>query len=165
MAKVGALLVPLVVWLVAACGHGGSGGSPQPLPQPPASSPKAVVRPVGLDIPAIVVHTTSFTTLVTGSGGGSSGCPRDAQSVAWDPSGVAPGDPGLAQVTASGQGVFQNILKLGTSDSIIVHRSDGTQVTFKKVGSADSSDDEPIALQLTTCGSSTSATVYADRVS
>jgi hypothetical protein len=63
-------------------------------------------------------------------------CPRDPQIAAWNREGAVPGEPGLALIIASGQGLFQRLDALQPVDPIYINRADGTRITFKRIGRA-----------------------------
>jgi hypothetical protein len=152
-------LLALVVLLLAGCGENGTVRSPE-LPSNPA---REVGDSIGLDIPAIAVHVDKLQTFKLSSEG-KYNCPRDLQIAAWNREGAVPGEPGLALIIASGQGLFQRLDALQPVDPIYINRPDGTRIIFKRIGQAGTTADARRAhLQLTACGG-VAVTVYAELV-
>jgi len=150
-------LVALLVVLLSACGNGGS-TSPRPAP---TSAAEGVASPEGLEIQAISVRVDELQSI--GSGG--DGCPPDPQTVAWNSSGTLPGEPGLAVMVGSGQGVFRDLGNLGPDDLVVVNRADDTRATFRKTDPTTAPAGARTArLELSTCGGQTPVKVYAELV-
>ena len=146
--------------LLAGCGNGDPARTAAPTT---ADNSIASDRPVGLDIAAIGVHVSDLSS----SGPGSDGdieCPRDPQTVAWNSDGTSPGDRGLALMVAPAQGVFQQLSRIGPTDTIVVSRSDGSRLTFKKDPTAATAEPNVPQLELTACGGPTPVNVYATLV-
>ena len=158
MNKIG-LLLALVVLLLAACGENGTARSPAQ----PSNPAREAGESIGLDIPAIAVHVDKLQEFKL-SGEGKYNCPRDPQIAAWNREGAVPGEPGLALIIASGQGLFQRLDALQPVDPIYINRADGTRITFKRIGRAGTTAGARREhLQLTACGG-IAVTVYAELV-
>jgi hypothetical protein len=150
-------LVGLLVILLSACGNAGSTSSGSA----PTSDAETVATPEGLEIQAISVRVDELQSIESGG----DGCPRDPQAVAWNSSGTLPGEPGLAVMIGSGQGVFRDLGNLGPDDLVVVNRSDRTQATFRKSDPAKAPAGARTArLELTACGGQTPVKVYAELV-
>jgi hypothetical protein len=151
MNKVGPL-VALLILLTACGGPKVSTSGAQP------SDSADAIQPTGLSIPAIGVNVDKLTTFGLDNKGNYE-CPIDPQSAAWNRDGTVPGEPGLALIVASAQGLFQRLGELKPGDPVYINRAGGTRITFKTVdATAETGSSE---LQLAACGERATA-VYAE---
>jgi hypothetical protein len=120
-------------------------GDPEPAPAGPATVaapaeapsvalPLASSAPSGIDVPAIGVTRDSIMKLGFNADR-SLQVPPDAATVGWFSRGAAPGTVGPAVFAshinyAGKKGGFADIRKLTAGDEVVVHRADGTSVTF-----------------------------------
>ena len=152
MKKVGPLVVLLI--LMAACG-----GTTTTNTASQPTDPAKAAQPAGLSIPAIGVNVTNLDTFGLDNKGNYE-CPVDPQSAAWNRDGTVPGDPGLALIVASAQGLFQRLGELKPGDPVYINRAGGTRITFKTVdATAPTGSSE---LQLAACGQGRAIAVYAE---
>lgn len=91
-------------------------------------------RPVGLDIPAIEVHTGAEVELDL-TPGGSMEVPSAAGSVGWFAEGPTPGEAGIAILAGHTdygylRGAFYRLRDVGVGDVISVPREDGRTAVF-----------------------------------
>jgi sortase (surface protein transpeptidase) len=132
-----------------------------------ASAGTAAVPPVEVDIPAIgVMSSLEDLHLLTD---GTIAAPVDYGRAGWFADGVLPGATGPAIIAGHvdsnkrGPEVFYRLHELRADDSIVVKRSDGTEVTFRVTNVEQyPKDDFPVALvygptpgpalRLVTCG-------------
>ena len=108
--------------------------------------------------PAIGVDVKDLDTFGLDNKGNYS-CPIDPQSAAWNRGGTVPGEPGLALIVASAQGVFKRLSEVKPGDPIYISLAGGTRLTFKAVDATTQNSD--VELQLAGCGG-TGRAVYAE---
>lgn len=156
-----AAVVAALLSLLAACGT----DTTAPPPVPVALTDHGAM-PVALDIPALGLHVVDLQMFGTGMGGGGYPCPPTPDVVSWDSSRSRPGQPGLAQLVASGHGAFSRLVELGDDDPAVLMLSDGRRLTFTRNASIlTGTGPRAAALQLSACGTSVAATVYLGLVS
>lgn len=154
MNKIGALLAFLI--LLAGCGGPRTNikaGTP-----PPTIGADAT-EPTGLSIPAIGVEVDQLDTFGLDNKGNYA-CPPDPNTVAWNRGGTVPGEPGLALIVASAQGLFRRLDELKPGDPVYVTRAGGNRLTFRTVDS--SAKTSSAVLQIAGCGERTVSAKYAE---
>jgi hypothetical protein len=134
------VLVGAAVAVLAACGGPAPGTSvPAAAPAAPVDSvpPPAVAAPtapVGLDVPAIGVHTGPLLDLGIDAAGALE-VPPDAATAGWFTLAPTPGSPGPAVIAGHVDyegvpGIFQRLGELEPGDEVTVARADGSTAVF-----------------------------------
>jgi hypothetical protein len=135
-------------------GSGGSGGSGAaagdvPTVQRPARPADAPVQlevapspPVSVEIPKVGI--ASLLERLAMGDDGVLAAPEDYGTAGWFAAGPEPGQPGPAVIAGhvdsrSGPAVFYRLGELQPGDEVLVHREDGTTVTFR----VDSVEEHP----------------------
>ena len=126
---------------------------------PPSTDAADVTEPTGLSIPSIGVDVNQLDTVGVDTDGDYR-CPADPNTVAWNRSGIVPGEPGLALIVASAAGPFRRLDELRPGDLVYVTRADGTKLTFKAIDVSPKASSA--VLQLAGCGERTGAAKYAE---
>jgi len=107
-------------------------------PARPAGAPTlldvAPSPPVGVEIPRVGI-TSGLEQLAMGDGG-ELAAPRDYGTAGWFAAGPEPGSPGPAVIAGhvdsrAGPAVFYRLGELQPGDEVLVHREDGSTVTFR----------------------------------
>ncbi len=130
--------VAVAIAVLAACGAPAGAPSAAPPAAPVASVPPPVVtpstEPVGLDVPAIGMHTGPLLDLGIDQSGELE-VPPDAATAGWFTLAPTPGSPGPAVIAghvdyAGVPGVFRRLAELAPGDEVTVARADGSRAVF-----------------------------------